>query len=427
MKELIGKLPTVDECDNLFKVYDIFIEPYCEFITCLYFNIDSYTQLPGQKDTKEILLSIKNFINYIIDLYSIVKNIIEKMSDNEFYNLFLFGEKTEKILNKSKNTSTTSKNTSNISNTSKTVSTTPKKTWYSRIVGNRNNSQNKKITDLCTFYEEADYKGSSLVYVKDDDDVRIRKKDNQSTDVPFYLHIKKLLENIHKNILNESDIIIISTSMFESYQSIRLYYENINKNNNETQKSEFKNIILKYITIIKDSYINNLFRFQFSYLTRYRYRFNRNMCLVISNFLIKIISDKKNINKSINNKNLHEFTDFMLTKNKSLYKKSNNSLVSNFMSTNTIVYFLETPYLIIGVILMCTFVGAIPLAVFDLLNDNGDIRPLKNVLRLEEKKQEKKNIKKKFTNFYEGMDEYYLSIMNKIKEIKNTKSLFKFY
>jgi hypothetical protein len=48
--------------------------------------------------------------------------------------------------------------------------------------------------------------------------------------------------------------------MFKSYNLLRIYY---NKSNN---KDNIKNIIIKNIAVIKQKYIDNLFRFQFDYI-----------------------------------------------------------------------------------------------------------------------------------------------------------------
>jgi len=389
LTEFYRLIPTHDECKTLFEKYPVFIEPYCEFITCFSFNIDSYincenntsNQLNNQTNPENILtesantsiksksnstkpantsnqlnnqthpeniltesantsiksksnstkpantsiksnnqtnpeniltksantsikskniltkpannlinsannqnksinISLKFIKKYISKLYVIVKHIINSIDDDYFTkNIFLRKNHTNII---SKSTDSSSKSTDS---SSKSISMSLISAY--KYIFNKNNSQNKKLNDLQKFYEKL-----------------INKLPEEFNELKEYLtSLCSIMQNIKEPTLagfsNTYDIILVSISMFDSYQNIRLYYNKILK----FKKEFIINTLKKHCNIIKEKYINNLFRFQFSYFTRIKYRFNSlDFYIKINNYLVKNIFKeniilKNNINK----------------------------------------------------------------------------------------------------------------------------------
>jgi len=259
--EFFNSIPTNDQCKTLFEKYPVFIEPYCEFLTCLYFNFNSYI-----KFTEENIK--KNFVNYIKSIYLIIKEIINLKDINFFCEKIFLRELDE----------------SNISIISdKNVKKTYSSILY-KILFTKNNSQNTKIKDLCIFYNS--FANNTLL-----------SYNNSSCPIYFkqcliliYNYLEKISNNLDINgseILNGSQILLLSLSTIDSYQNIRFYY-----NKNENQRTCVKKILLKYCEIIKKKYFDNLFRFQFSYLPRLNMR-SKNEHFVKSNELINKINESE--------------------------------------------------------------------------------------------------------------------------------------
>ena len=118
-----------------------------------------------------------------------------------------------------------------------------------------------------------------------------------------------------KKPYNDKKIILLSISMFDSYRIIRYFYNSLNT----SSKYELKKLLTEYIGLIKEKFIENLFRFQLSYLTNKEsvklqpYVFN----YAFDNILVKDIGENK----------LNEELDYILSK-----KDSNLKLGSIILS-----------------------------------------------------------------------------------------------
>ncbi len=354
LTDLIKLFPK-DDINKLLTNFPIFIEPYCEFITCLSFNFDYYTG--NIKIDETILKSLTEFKTHIFKVYKIVENIIKAMSDENF---------VDKIFLR------------NLDQTNKSNTSPAKRTFLSKLFISRNNSQNKKLSDLCTFYQSV---------------LQFKKSDNLTT---IYNALIKIYNK--ETILSNEEILYVSISMYDSYQNIRLYYNN----NKEEEKDKIKNLLIKNSTIIKELYIDNLFRFQYSYLTRHNYRYDNNKYLRISNILIDYIKKKNGEynNEILSRALLHKQ---FLNKNRTgnpLMTLSDASKIPPVVICYILIFLIAAAVVTISA-------GAFEDLSESILDQGSRIIPYKN-------NNESINI----ANFYQTMINYYDKFSNKNNTLK---------
>lgn len=229
----LNDFPADNEIKKLFDYNNKFIEPYCEFLTCLYFNQGIYFKFNLKKRTA--------FLENIKSIYNCVKEIIDILENEEFINLFLRIENS--------NVKRINNNNTNNNNTN-------------------NNNKNLRI-----FYNEIQKINEKYKILNNNE--TIKRKLNKNNKIEKYndilINLNLIINYIHKgknmvNPYNISDymIFLLSISMFKSYNLLRIYYKKVD----DTKKENIKKIITKNIDVIKEKYINNLFRFQFDYISK---------------------------------------------------------------------------------------------------------------------------------------------------------------
>jgi len=260
-----------------------FIEPYCEFLTCLYFNQGIYFKFDSVK--RNI------FVENIKSIYNCVKIIINKLNEHKFIDLFLRIENSniKRILNNS------------------------------NIKNNINN--NKKLQ---TFYNEISKIEEKRGIFNNNKEKK--RKFNKNYKIKQYNDILYNLNNIINNInrfgtivysdkILDEHIFFFSISMFKSYNLLRIYYEKVD----HTKKGNIKKIITNNINVIKEKYINNLFRFQFDYISKinlvqseiFYYSFHN---ILIDNITLenKINTQKKKENEQNTIKKIEYLNNYVL-------------------------------------------------------------------------------------------------------------------
>lgn len=284
-------LPNDQEINKLFNTDNLFIEPYCEFLTCLYFNKDIYFKFSSKQDSE----NISYFDIYILKIYRIVSNIISELDDTSFINLFL-------RLNLSSNSSFTNNNINkNASN--KLIE------FYKRLI------KTKRV--IKSYYFKNEEKG-----VDEERDI-----DEYNDIINNLITIINICNSEQKNInINNTNktnkekmIFRLSISYFKSYNLLRIYFNKCNFKSKEL----IKDVIRNNIEIIKKKYLNNLFRFQFDYISK------RNIITIdkppgfamnvkrpydsnylINSMLIKFLEIYKDKNNNIITRNLISKTEY---------------------------------------------------------------------------------------------------------------------
>ena len=191
-------LPNYQEINKLFNTDNLFIEPYCEFLTCLYFNKDIYFKSSSELDDK----TLSTFDLYILKIYRIVRNIIDNLDDTPFINLFLRLNSNSSSTNNNIN-----KNASN-----KLIE------FYKRLI------KTKRV--IKSYYFKNEKKG-----VDEERDI-----DEYNDIINNLINIINICNSEQKNInINNTNktnkekmIFRLSISYFKSYNLLRIYFNKCN-------------------------------------------------------------------------------------------------------------------------------------------------------------------------------------------------------
>ena len=363
----LKEFPTYHEIQILFK-NNFFIEPYCEFLTCLYFNQDIYFIF--NPNTKA------DFDLYILNIYKTSKEIINNLNNDDFINLFLrINNKNNLVVrlnNNNKNNLVVRLNNKNSYNKLKNFYESIKKItkknnnlikyYKEQLSGekykayrNKSGKINKNKTKM--------HSGINYSYTRNTQQLsyatnrlnNLNKYNEIIDDLIYMINICNGTNNIinKNNTTNRRRIIRLSISMFKSYNLLRIYY------NKYSNKEIIKSIIKQNISVIKQKYIDNLFRFQFDYIYTRKIIKIEFLYYGTNNTLIDFI-------KFNEDKNINELKNKLITS----YSSSFQQLYS------MIGPFAPLPYIIIGTPLLAfvttgfTVVGilTLPYSVPKLIN-----------------------------------------------------------
>lgn len=389
----------------------LFIEPYCEFLTCIFYNYKTYFIIDNNTFTQNI-----KFILYVKEIYDLVDEHFKSIDTNSFIKKYIIREEGLENLNMNlthkksasrkfglnlmflkytyeipspafKENRLSKKKDDNILKTIQFL-----KDFYTKLKlyiknninynpnncetkNNRIGCYRKKFEENCNknttindknkckenrlkeyndelkkrclikdfkyeFYNESCIEGLSSYHQP----LRKKKCKNSSyyetlTDL---INVLQKIEDLNKkkNInkkLNDNEIFLISLSMFEPLNILRFYY----KLSDDDKENIIKILVEKNIKLYRENIVNNLFRFNFSYLSRHnsktRYFFEKKY-YKSNDILIKFIKlDKSIFNIMLDPKIIHNKASYFNEAKK--YVSTN--FIENYLNNKSLIGILN--------------------------------------------------------------------------------------
>ncbi len=277
-------LPRISCLFILFIKFPLFIEPYCEFITCLMFNFNEYFYVN--------LNNIKIFLTYIYNLYKIVSMIIKKMDNTDFFNKIYLRYQYKKNEGNVKNVKYFIKNENeNLIKLKNNITTKTNNKIDCKLTINLLMSFN--TTKLSGNFKDLlkNFNIQNSNKYKDIQDINLLEKYKSlrlQSNLLTYGVKKNTLRKVKNNTLRD----IAMTNKPNSYKIIRLYNSHYRINMTNTHRQlQFTS---DQTDIIKNSYIISLFRFHSSYLTREKNKKKNKLGATNSNIIINLFLYEQN-------------------------------------------------------------------------------------------------------------------------------------